>query len=434
MFRTHALVVGAASCFLGTAATASDVVTDWNNELLGSVQATGMGPPLAARAMAMTHLAMFEAVNSIDRGFAPYRGYYATPAGTNKVAAAAQAAHDVLSAIYPARAGQFASKLASDLAAIPDGPQKAAGVSLGRLAASGMLQLRTGDGSQAVVAAPVGTLAGQWRPTPPGNLPGAFAQMATCVPFGMSTPSQFRPSAPASLDSAEYAQAVNEVKRLGSAVSADRTAEQTEIARLWAFGAGSVTPPGAWNSVAQQVAASNSMGIDASTRMFALLGMAEADAAISAWDCKNTYNFWRPITAIREADSDGNDETQADAMWVPLLTTPNFQAYTSGHSTFSSAAAAILRSVTGSDATSFTVSSLGITREFTSFDAAAAEAGMSRIYGGIHFAFDNTMGLECGAALGQFTAATYLQVPGPAPAVLLAGAGVMNVRRRRSRG
>ena len=431
MSMTRVVVAAAALCAAGTSAIASDVVTDWNTQLLSSVQATSMGPPLAARAMAMTHLAMYEAVNSIDRTYAPYKGFYATPAGTDKAAAAAQAAHDVLASVYPSRAGIFAAKLSSDLAAIPDGPGKAAGVALGRLAASGMIQSRAGDGSQMVVPAPVGTLPGQWRPTPPGNLPGAFAQMATCVPFGMSTPSQFRPSAPPSLDSAEYAQAVNEVKRLGSATSVDRTSEQTDIARVWAFGAGSMTPPGAWNSVAQQVAASNSMGIDASARMFALLGMAEADAAISSWDCKNAYNFWRPVTAIREAGGDGNDQTEADPMWVPLLTTPNFQAYTSGHSTFSSAAAAILRSVTGSDSSTFTVSALGITRNFTSFQAAAEEAGMSRIYGGIHFSFDNEMGLGCGQALGEYTFSNYLQVPGPAGGAVLMVAGVIAIRRRR---
>lgn len=431
MKNAFSLLLTASACALGGTVASADVVSDWNEQLLSSVQATSMGPPLAARAMAMTHLAMFEAVNSIDRSFAPYKGYYATPSGTDKTAAAAQAAHDVLASVYPSRAGLFATRLATDLAAIPAGPGKDAGIALGRLAARGMVLGRTGDGSQNVVAAQVGTLPGQWRPTPPGNLPGAFAQMATCVPFGMSAPSQFRPSAPPSLDSAEYANAYNEVKRLGSATSSDRTPEQTDIARLWAFGAGSMTPPGAWNKIAQQVAASNSMGIDASSRMFALLGMAQADAAISSWDCKNTYNLWRPVTAIREGAADGNAATEADAGWTSLLTTPNFQAYTSGHSTFSSAAAAILRSVTGSDTSSFSVSALGITRNFTSFEAAAAEAGMSRIYGGIHFQFDNQMGLECGNALGEFTFANYLQVPSPAASLMLAAGGLAVAGRRR---
>jgi hypothetical protein len=417
----------------GQAASASDVVVDWNNQLLGSITSTSQGPPLAARAMAMTHVAMFEAVNSIDRTYAPYKGYYATDAGTNREAAAAQAAHDVLAHLYPSRLADFDSQLASSLASIPDGAGKTSGVALGRLAASGMIQQRTGDGSQNVVTPAAGTAPGQWRPTPPGYLPGAFAQMATTTPFGMSSPTQFRPAAPPSLSSAEYAHDVNEVKRLGSATSTDRTPEQTDIARVWAFGAGSMTPPGAWNKVAQQVAQSNSMGITQSVRMFALLGMAEADAAISAWDCKNAYNLWRPISAIREADTDGNAATDPDASWTPLLTTPNFQSYTSGHSTFSSAAAAILREVTGTDTASFSVSALGITRNFTSFAAAADEAGMSRIYGGIHFGFDNTVGLHCGNAIGEYTAANFFQVPSPSGVLALGGAGAAAAMRRRRR-
>jgi hypothetical protein len=431
MKMSHTIGAAAASLLaLSGAATAADVVSDWNNELLSSVSGVSMGPPLAARAMAMTHVAMFEAVNSIDRNYAPYRGYYATPAGTSKEAAAAQSAHDVLVGLFPSRAATLDAALANSLSSIPSGAGKSAGIALGRLAASGMMGMRTGDGSQNFVAAPVGSLPGQWRPTPPGNLPGAFAQMATTTPFGIASPSVFRPAAPPSLDSAQYAADYNEVKRLGAVNSVDRTPEQTDIARMWAFGAGSITPPGAWNKIAQQVSQSASMTIDQSSRMFALLGMAEADAGIAAWDCKNAYNLWRPITAIRLGDTDGNDATSPDGSWSSLLTTPNFQSYTSGHSTFSSAAAAVLRDVLGTDNASFTVTALGITRSFTSFEAAAQEAGMSRIYGGIHYQFDNTVGLHCGSMVGEYETSNYLQVPGPASLAALGAAGLIRRRRR----
>lgn len=422
----YALLAGAS---LTATASGSDVVTDWNNQLLNAVQGTSMGPPPASRAMAMTQLAVFEAVNSVDRTYAPYRGYYQTAAGTDKSAAAAAAAHGVLSSVFPTRRAIFDAQLATSLAAIPDGPGKDAGVALGRLSASGMLAHRSGDGASASVPVPQGTLPGQWRSTPPGNLPGVFAQFATTTPFGMSSQQQFRPAAPPSLSSAEYAAAVNEVKEFGSATSATRTAEQTDIARMWAFGAGSITPPGSWQKVAQQVAATNSMGIDESARMFALVSMSSADAAISAWDCKNEYGLWRPISAIRLADTDGNAATDADPSWTPLLTTPNFQAYTSGHSTFSSAAAAVLASLVG-DSFSFSVTGAGITRNFTSFMDAAEEAGMSRIYGGIHFQFDNTEGLACGANVGMWQVQNYLQVPAPGSLGLLAG-GLIVLRRRR---
>lgn len=412
-------------------ARGSDEIRAWNEQLLSSISSTGQGPPLAARAMAMTHLAMFEAVNSVDRRYAPYRGHYQTAAGTSKEAAAAQAARDVLAAVYPSRVATFDAQLASSLAAVPEGPGKAAGVELGRLAAAGMLQRRAGDGSSTVVPVTPGTLPGQWRPTAPAYLPGAFAQMASCTPFAMSSPAQFRPAAPPSLHSAAYASSLDQVRRLGSATSTERTPEQTDIARVWAFGAGTITPPGAWNRVAQQVAASRGMGIDESARMFALLGMAEADAAISAWDCKNSYGLWRPITAIREAATDGNDATTADPSWLPLLTTPNFQSYTSGHSTFSSAAAAVLRAVTGSDAAAFSIDGAGITRSFTSFAAAAEEAGMSRIYGGIHFDFDNTEGLSCGAALGDWAVMNSLQAPAPGVMMAAGVAGLAALSRRR---
>lgn len=414
----------------GSIASGSDVVSQWNETLLTSVQATSMGPPLAGRAMAMTQLAVFEAVNSVDRTYAPYRGYYASASDTNKEAAAAQAAHDVLAHLFPARQSIFAAQLSSTLGAIPDSASKSAGVQLGRLSAAGMIQHRTGDGSQVSMPLSGGTLPGQWRPTPPGNLPGAFAQFATTTPFGLTSPSHFRPGPPPALTSAEYAANVNEVRELGSATSATRTAEQTDIARMWAFGAGSITPPGAWNRVAQSIATQTSMSTDESARMFALLGMSVADAAITSWDSKNEYNLWRPVTAIRLADQDGNDATAADPSWTSLLTTPNFQSYTSGHSTFSSAAAAVLAAIVG-DSINFSVTGAGITRQFTSLTAAAEEAGRSRIYGGIHYTFDNIAGLESGTQVGNYTVNNYLQVPAPSLVTIAPLTALFANRRRR---
>jgi len=227
----------------------------------------------------------------------------------------------------------------------------------------------------------------------------------------MTSGSQFRPPLTPALDSAEYATAFNEVKSLGRSDSTTRTTDQTQIANFWKDAAGTSYAFGHWNTIAQGVSAQRGLGLVADARLFALLNIATADALISSWDAKYTYNFWRPITAIRAADTDGNPDTAPDADWAPLIGTPNFPSYTSAHSTVSGAAAAVLTTLFG-PGYHFTVGSEGlpgVTRSFASFDAAAAEAGQSRIYGGIHFRFDNQNGLASGHALGQFVVGNFLR-------------------------
>jgi hypothetical protein len=202
---------------------------------------------------------------------------------------------------------------------------------------------------------------------------------------------------------------------LGGRASTRRTAEQTLIAWFWDDGAGTVTPPGHWNRIAQAAARARGTTPAENARLFALLNLALADAGIACWDCKFTYRLWRPITAIREADLAGNPDTRPDPRWTPLLTTPPFPSYTSGHSTFSGAAAALLAHFFGTDAVRFTIESEGLpgyTRSFASFSAAAREAGRSRIYGGIHYEFDNRAGLALGRALADRVYRDRLR-PGP---------------------
>src|ERR1051325_6494990 len=213
------------------------------------------------------------------------------------------------------------------------------------------------------------------------------------------------------LYSAQWAFDFNLTKELGRSDSAARTAEQSEIARFWADGPGTVTPPGHWNIIARDLALQRGNTLDQNARLFALLNIAEADAAIIAWDCKYAFNFWRPITAIPNADIDGNPDTVSDPTWTPFLVTPNFPEYISGHSTFSGAAAAVLGVVFGSADLSFTTTSEdmpGTPRTFSSFSQAAQEAGMSRIYGGIHFLSANVNGLSSGGALGLYVAQNLL--------------------------
>jgi len=197
----------------------------------------------------------------------------------------------------------------------------------------------------------------------------------------------------------------------GVTTPTSRTPEQTTIAQFWADGVGTETPPGHWNQIAEDVARARGTTLVQNARLFALLDLALADAAIVAWDCKYVFNYWRPVTAIRNADTDGNPDTSQDATWTPLLVTPNFPSYTSGHSTFSSAGAAVLGNFFGTDNVSFTTGSdflPGVRRTFPSFSAAAVEAGQSRIYGGIHFQFDNQDGLTSGHELGDYVTRNFL--------------------------
>jgi membrane-associated phospholipid phosphatase len=249
-----------------------------------------------------------------------------------------------------------------------------------------------------------GTDPGDWQPTPPANLPALAPQWPDVTPFAMSAGSQFRPAPPPALDSAAYRAAFDEVKSLGRADSMTRSEEQTQIARFWNDGLGTAFAFGYWNKIAQGVAADQGLSLVSQAHTFALLNIATADAIISCWDAKYTYNLWRPVTAIRAADTDGNPDTEADASWTPLLVTPNFPSYTSAHSTVSGAAAGVLTALFGDDY-HFTVGSEGlpgVTRSFDSFGAAAAEAGRSRIYGGIHYAFDSATGLAVGAEVADY--------------------------------
>jgi membrane-associated phospholipid phosphatase len=227
----------------------------------------------------------------------------------------------------------------------------------------------------------------------------------------MTSPAQFRPSPAPKLDSALYAFDFNLTKDLGSATSTTRTADQTAIALFWADGAGTLTPPGHWNVIARELVIARGTSLAENARLFALLNMALADAAICAWECKYVDDFWRPVTAIRAADTDSNAATEADPAWTPLITTPPFPEYVSGHSTFSGAAATVLADFYGSDSIPFTTTSddlPGATRSFGSFWEAAAEAGLSRVFGGIHFMSANQQGLQSGARLGHYVVEHFL--------------------------
>lgn len=407
------------------AAPARDPVLDWIGIGLATIQRDATDPPLAMRVMAIQSIAVYDALAAIQGTPAYLVGFAAEP-GSSADAAAVAAAHRVLSAFYPAQRAlldtALANALANALAAIPDGAGKTAGLALGRSMADQVLALRANDGALVLRDVRGSDELGQWRPTAPLYLSADQPDWGAIEPFALASGDQFRAPAPYTLDSADYARQLEEVRLLGSANSTQRTADQTQQALFWADGAGSTTPPGHWNEIAAQVARAQGLGTAASARLFAQLNVALADAAIAAWDTKYTYNTWRPVDAIHEADRDGNPATQRDVDWRPLLITPPHPDYVSGHSTFSAAAATVLIATFGDDVAFSTTSATlpGVTRSFTSFTQAAEEAGKSRIYGGIHTQGANDAGKAIGTQVAGVVLARFEQTQDKtAPKVVL---------------
>ncbi len=383
----------------------SDAVIEWNNILLDAIRVDRTAPPAASRAMAIVQTAVFDAVNSIE---GQYEAYFVRLSGYSNAspeAAVAAAAHKTLVSLFPAQASTLNAAFTTALADVPDGTAETKGVQLGEAVASQILLARANDGANTVVTYTPGTDPGDWRPTPNGFQAAVLPQWPNVTTFGVMSGSQFMPAAPPALNSAQYAQDLNEVKSLGAANSSTRTADQTAIAKFWAGGPGTATPPGQWNMIAQAIAENRGNSLLENARMFAVLDVCLADAAITCWTAKYEYELWRPVTAIREADTDGNDATTKDVSWLPLLNTPAFPSYSSGHSTFSGAASTALAAFFGTDEISFTVPSevTGVAaRSYDSLSEAAAEAGRSRIYGGIHYEFDNQAALNSGRQIADY--------------------------------
>ena len=414
--KTNTRMRSVIAALLATATMAqADVVTDWNTAALQAIRNYRTSPPAASRNLAILHVSMYDALNGIERTHEHYLVPSTVPASASKEAAASAAAHKVLTTFFPTNAPMFDALHEATLAGIRNGPQKTKGIAWGQSVAAAVLAARANDGSTSVMAPPGGSDPGTWTPTPPANAGYLLPQWGAVLPFSMSSSIQFRPAGPPSLDSAKYAADFEEVKMLGGAVSSARTADQSQIAQFWADGGGTETPPGHWNHIAQDVAVQMGNTMEENARLFALLNIAMADAAICAWDAKYHYHNWRPVTAIRNADSDGNPLTEPDTTWSSFIGTPPFPDYVSGHSTFSAAAATVLALHYGTDDIAFTTGSdflPGVLRTFTSFSQAAGEAAMSRIYGGIHFRFASDDGLIGGMRIGEWTMANHLQPKG----------------------
>ena len=389
----------------------ADVVTSWDRTMVAALDTSGTPPPPAMRAAAIVQASVFDAVNGIARRYTPVHVPPAAPPGASRAAAAAGAAHEALVALFPTQQATFDQRLAETLAQISDddggGQSIASGLAWGKTVADQILAWRATDGFTAVLPpyVPVAT-AGRWQPAPPGFAGPLFRQFATMTPWALSSPSQFLPAGPPPLSSARYAQDFNEVKALGSSTSTLRTAYQTETARFW----NGDTPAAIWNRVADDLAERHDASLLANARVLALMNIALADGVIAIWNAKNTFDTWRPITAIQQAGTDGNPDTTADSAWAPLIPTPAFQEYPAGHPGVSNAGASVLAHFYGND-TTFTATSFGlpgVEHSFTSFSSALAEVENARVWGGIHFRFACDTAVGMGAAVAEYVTDTQL--------------------------
>jgi hypothetical protein len=368
----------------------ADEVTEWNLHLIEALRATNTAPMPATRAAAIVHAAIFDAVNGIERRYSPIHVEPAAERGASKRAAVIQAAYVTLVNLFPTQKVILNAKREVSLDALSGdrdddrGASKTRGIAWGQTVADAILQWRSTDGFSQVLPPYLGGLnVGQWRPTPPALAPGAGQQFATMTPFMMPSSSYFRPGPPPALNSARYTADFNEVKSAGSLSSTTRTADQTLAAFFW----NSTTSTYLWNTTAVSLLKSGHASLSENSRILALLNVAGADATIACWDAKYVYEYWRPITAIPLAATDGNPNTVEDPNWQPLFATPAHPEYPSGHSCSSAAFAAILARYFG-ESPRFNVDSdvmLGVRRTFRSFSQAVDEVKNARIWGGIHF-------------------------------------------------
>ena len=398
--------------------TPADAVVEWNtNAQSAIVGVAGQGPTVAYLHFAMVQGAVYDAVNAIEGGYEPYLAApgVADP-GDSAPAAVAQAAHDVLVALFPAQAGVLDDKLTTSLLAIPDGPAETGGIEVGAAAAAAMLAARTGDGRFTPFTVIQGTEAGEWRSTaftPTGQpVVEPAPWVGNVTPFIVPDVEALRSDGPNPLTSEAYAEDLNEVKELGSLTSTTRTEDETEAAIFWQANQAVL-----FNALFRQLAGTQDLDIAEAARMFAMADLAGADGAIACWNDKYYYRFWRPITAIRLADTDDNPATVADPNWTPLfssappLTTPAFPEHPSGHTCISGAVVETLQDFFGTDKLSFTMSSAlsGTTRDFGRFSVAIKEIIDARVWAGIHFRTADTQGYVMGRKVAHILERNYFQ-------------------------
>ena len=393
------------------AAAGADAVLDWNAIMQATVATQ---PPFPqARFAAITQLAVFEAVNAITREYKPYSGAILTaPAGASPEAAAIAAAHTVLKAYFPANAQALDAARTTSLAAIADGTAKSGGISVGEAAAAKVMAARNNDGSSpAAFYATTSSNPAEWQTTPSCTAAGgAFYHWKNVKPFGLKSADQFQLDEPPALTSGRYARDYNEVKSMGASNSTLRPQDRTDNARFYAV----TTPVAVFNPVARQLSVAAGDSLSQNARSFALLNMAISDAAVATFDSKYKYFLWRPETAIRMGQDDGNNATGPDSSFTPLILTPCFPSYPSAHATLSTAAREMLEQLYGAGRHPLVVTSAAVpggTLRYNKLKDITEDIDDARVFGGIHFRFDQEAGADMGRRISDYLSRTLL---GPA--------------------
>jgi hypothetical protein len=387
---------------LSTTAARSDVIMDWNAKADALAVEKQLLNAANARGQAMLHIAMFEALNAIDRRYAPYRLNLTADRTASREAAATAAAYDVLLALHPDKKADLDAALAGSLAGITENEAKSKGIELGKQAAAGIIALRTNDGSNTAEDYRPATTAGIYVPT---TIP-IESTSSKIKPFAMTSASQFRAAPPPTLTSETWTRDLNEIREIGSSASAKRSAEQTTIARFWFF-----TGPRTYNTIVRQIAANRKMDLVDCARLYALTSIAGADAFIAVFEAKYAYNFWRPVTAIRNADLTSNPATPREASWQPLGVTPMHPEYPCAHCITASAVATVLQHVVGNEIDEITLTSptaAGVTRKWTRLQDYSDEVSSARIYAGFHYRFSTEAGRDMGKKIGDLAVTTLM--------------------------
>jgi hypothetical protein len=403
MFATAASLACAIALAL-PAASQADVVLDWNEVGVAAVAAARQAPPDGARTMAMVHVAMVVALNAIEPRFRPYGTALQAPAGTSADAAAAKAAHAVLAKLFPEQRDVLDKAWQAALQRLADERGVEAGIALGERAAAECIALRARDG--------VGT-ANAYRPV---TQAGVYVSTALPVsydwrevkPWILQRTAQLRPEPPPALSSAIWARDYNEIKMLGGRDSAQRTPAQTETARFWA-----ATGVGTWNPIVRALAQSRPRSLTDNARLFALVNMAASDAFAAVFDAKYAFNFWRPVTSIRNGDIDGNDATALDATWLPLIDTPMHPEYPCAHCISAAAVATVLEAEFGTGRVpSIAMTSPtapGVTHRWERIADYVDEVKQARIWAGVHYRHSTEVGERMGRAIGRLAVDAVLQ-------------------------
>jgi len=376
----------------GTTLARADIIADWNNTAMDVMKTVNVGGNPWTRSMALVNVSMSDAVNSVQNRYSRYIPELPVDPNASAEAAAAAAAREILMRQYPGQKERIEAAYAEALRSIPDNPARAAGIDLGQKVADAVFTERQSDATNTPDTYRPLTTPGVWVPT----APPLFPQYATAKPWGLESASQFRPAPPPALHSALYARDYNETREMGGLKSSKRTDAQSDAVRFWTQA--NLGP--AWYQAARQASARHNLPVADSARVFALMSMALANCFILDWDAKFQYNFWRPITAIRNGDQDGNDATERDAGWLPLNTTPMHPEYPSQAGINAGAARSVLEAVFGNGTESFVatdISDARLSRKFESFAQMAQEHEDVRIWGGIHF----RNSLETGDAMGR---------------------------------